>query len=378
MVRCSFFAAAESDVNIKILVYDAEYRAANSIENWTVSGWKDLVGTTIAANQGFAVAINSDYGKEQTVTFESAQQTFDGKGKSIALSYHESTVNGGVDANWNFFGNPTLAKAEKGTGYALYVYNAENDSYNEYSSTDNATYQPYTAWFVQRSNDFSAVNFYEGNAGALKDADGVLGEMQFSLNGDDEARILLVDDANDEYVRNEDALFFAAPNANLSQLYIVKGKIKMAVSEQPSLSESIALGYKAAKAGEQTLTLTSLPDNTNVVLKDNVTGDEVVLTVGDSYTFQSEAGTFNNRFVVTTTDLTGIAQADADADVKVWVGGDCINIYGAEAGADIAVYATNGMVVAKAVANEGVTTLTTSATGVLVVRVAGATFKVIK
>ena len=192
------------------------------------------------------------------------------------------------------------------------------------------------------------------------------------------ANILLVDDANDEYVRNEDALFFAAPNANLSQLYIVKGKIKMAVSEQPSLSESIALGYKAAKAGEQTLTLTSLPDNTNVVLKDNVTGDEVVLTVGDSYTFQSEAGTFNNRFVVTTTDLTGIAQADADADVKVWVGGDCINIYGAEAGADIAVYATNGMVVAKAVANEGVTTLTTSATGVLVVKVAGATFKVIK
>ena len=152
----------------------------------------------------------------------------------------------------------------------------------------------------------------------------------------------------------------------------------MAVSEQPALSESMALGYKAAKAGEQTLTLTSLPDNASVVLKDNVTGDEVALTVGDSYTFESAAGTFNNRFVVKTTDLTGIAQATAEGDVKVVVNGDEINIYGAEAGAEVVAYTTNGMVVASAVAAEGVTTLSTSANGVIIVKVANAAVKVIK
>ena len=370
--------AAQSNVNIKVMVYDAAKRANESIELWTKSGWVDLQGTSIAANQGFAVAVNAQNGDEQTVTFASAPQTYDGTDKEVALDRHASTVNGGADADWNFFGNPTLANAEKGAGYALYIYNAEDDSYDEYASSDVIACQPYAAMFVQSADDFNTLGFSNGTAGILNDANGVFGEMQFSLNGDDEARIVLSDEASEEYVRNEDALYFAAPNANLAQLYIVKGNIKMAVSEQPELSESIALGYKAAKAGEQTLTLTSLPDNASVVLKDNVTGDEVALTVGDSYTFESAAGTFNNRFVVTTTDLTGIAQATTDGDIKVIVKGDEISVYGAEAGVEVVAYTTNGMVVASAVAAEGVTTLATSANGVIIVKVANAAVKVVK
>ena len=370
--------AAQNNVNIKVMVYDADKRANESIELWTKSGWVDLTGTTIAANQGFAVAVNAQNGDEQTVTFAAATQTYDGSDKEVALDRHASTVNEGADADWNFFGNPTLAKAEKGTGYALYVYNAEDDSYDEYASSDAVTYQPYTAMFAQSADDFNALSFSAGIAGALADANGVYGEMQFSLNGEDEARVVLSDEASEEYVRNEDALYFAAPNANLSQLYIVKGKVKMAVSEQPTLSESMTLGYKAAKAGEQTLALTSLPDNTGVVLKDNVTGDEVALTVGDSYTFESAAGTFNSRFVVIPTDLTGIAQATVNGDVKVVVNGDDINVYGVEAGVEVVAYATNGMVVASAVAAEGVTTLSTSANGVIIVKAANTAIKVVK
>ena len=370
--------AAQNGVNIKVMVYDAAKRAEESIELWTKSGWVDLQGTTIAANQGFAVAVNAQNGDMQTVTFAATTQTYDGSDKAVALDRHESRVNEGADADWNFFGNPTLANAEKGTGYALYIYNAEDDSYDEYASSDAVICQPYAAMFVQSADGFNSLNFSAGTAGALADANGVYGEMQFSLNGEDEARVLLVDEASEEYVRNEDALYFAAPNANLAQLYIVKGNIKMAVSEQPALSESMALGYKAAKAGVQTLTLTSMPENANVVLKDNVTGDEVALTVGDSYSFESAAGTFNNRFVVTTTDLTGIAQATTNGDVKVVVNGDEIIVYGVEAGVEVAAYATNGVVVASAVATEGATTLATSATGVIVVKVADAAIKVIK
>ena len=370
-------AAAVNNSNIKVMVYDAAYRAANSIELFTKSGWKELTGTTIAANQGFAVAINANNGDEQKVTFTATSQTYDGTDKQISLSRYASTVNEGADADWNFYGNPTLAKAQKGTGYALYVYNAEDDSYDEYASSDVATYQPYAAWFVQSADDFNAMIFSAGVAGALAEADGVFGELQFSLNGDDEARIVLVDESSEEYVRNEDALYFPAINTNLSQLYLVKGNIKMAVSEQPSLT-SMAMGYKAVKSGEQTLTLTSVPENTSVVLVDNVAGTETAMTLGDTYTFQSEAGTFNNRFVIETTDLTGISQAVADGEVKVLVSGTEINVYGAEAGTEVVAYTTNGTVVASAVAEEGVTTLSTSATGVIVVKVANTAVKVIK
>ena len=369
--------AAVNNSNIKVMVYDAAYRAANSIELFTKSGWKELTGTTIAANQGFAVAINANNGDEQKVTFTATSQTYDGTDKQISLSRYASTVNEGADADWNFYGNPTLAKAQKGTGYALYVYNAEDDSYDEYASSDVATYQPYAAWFVQSADDFNAMIFSAGVAGALAEADGVFGELQFSLNGDDEARIVLVDESSEEYVRNEDALYFPAINTNLSQLYLVKGNIKMAVSEQPSLT-SMAMGYKAVKSGEQTLTLTSVPENTSVVLVDNVAGTETAMTLGDTYTFQSEAGTFNNRFVIETTDLTGISQAVADGEVKVLVSGTEINVYGAEAGTEVVAYTTNGTVVASAVAEEGVTTLSISATGVIVVKVANTAVKVIK
>ena len=153
--------------------------------------------------------------------------------------------------------------------------------------------------------------------------------------------------------------------------------MKMAVSEQPALT-NMAMGYKAVKAGEQTLTLTSIPENASVVLVDNVAGTETAMTLGDTYTFQSEAGTFNNRFVIETTDLTGIAQAVADGEVKVIVSGDDIKVYGAEAGTEVVAYTTNGTVVASAVATDGVTTLSTTASGVIVVKVANTTVKVIK
>ena len=370
-------AAAVNNSNIKVMVYDAAYRAANSIELLTKSGWKELTGTTIAANQGFAVAINANNGDEQKVTFTAPSQIYDGSDKQISLSRYASTVNEGADADWNFYGNPTLAKAQKGTGYALYVYNAEDDSYDEYASSDVATYQPYAAWFVQSADDFNAMSFSAGVAGALAEADGVFGELQFTLNDDDEARIVLVEESSEEYVRNEDALYFPAINTNLSQLYLVKGNIKMAVSEQPSLT-SMAMGYKAVKSGEQTLTLTTVPENTSVVLVDNVAGTETAMTLGDTYTFQSEAGTYNNRFVIETTDLTGISQAVADGEVKVLVNGTEINVYGAEAGTEVVAYTTNGTVVASAVAVDGVTTLSTSATGVIVVKVANTAVKVIK
>ena len=370
-------AAAVNNSNIKVMVYDAAYRAANSIELFTKSGWKELTGTTIAANQGFAVAINANNGDEQKVTFTAPSQIYDGSDKQISLSRYASTVNEGADADWNFYGNPTLAKAQKGTGYALYVYNAEDDSYDEYASSDVATYQPYAAWFVQSADDFNAMSFSAGVAGALAEADGVFGELQFTLNDDDEARIVLVEESSEEYVRNEDALYFPAINTNLSQLYLVKGNIKMAVSEQPSLT-SMAMGYKAVKSGEQTLTLTSVPENTSVVLVDNVAGTETAMTLGDTYTFQSDAGTYNNRFVIETTDLTGISQAVADGEVKVLVNGTEIKVYGAEAGTEVVAYTTNGTVVASAVAVDGVTTLSTTATGVIVVKVANTAVKVIK
>ena len=151
----------------------------------------------------------------------------------------------------------------------------------------------------------------------------------------------------------------------------------MAVSEQPTVDGAIKIGYKAAQAGEQTLTLTNLPDNTIAALEDNQTGEQTLMSVGDSYSFTTAAGTNNNRFNLRLTEITGIDQTGITT-LKAVVVGDEIKLYGTEAGDEITLYATNGMIITQAVAEEGVTTIPTTATGVIIIKVGTQTIKVVK
>ena len=58
--------------------------------------------------------------------------------------------------------------------------------------------------------------------------------------------------------------------------------------------------------------------------------------------------------------------------------GDEIKLYGTEAGEQITLYTANGMIIANAVAEESVTTIPTTATGVIIIKVASEIVKVVK
>ena len=130
---------------IRFLVYDGAQRANTSVEGYTKSGWTEKASGTIDANTGFAVAVNENNGDEQTVTFTAANFTMDASDKQIDLESHEATVNGGMDADWNFKGNPMLQKATKGEGYSLYLYNPGDDTYDEYAGMESAIFAPFAA-----------------------------------------------------------------------------------------------------------------------------------------------------------------------------------------------------------------------------------------
>ena len=372
-------AQVEIGSNLLIRIYDAAYRAANSVEGKTANGWKEKTSGTIPANQGFAVAINSRYdGDVQEVTFRGHDFAMDGTDKELTLNRHHSTANGGKDADWNFCGNPTLSNQEKENGHSLYIYNSENNTYDEYSSSQSATYLPFSAWFVQSANDFISMVFSTTSKAIKSASDNVEGTITLAINdGDDETSVILNSEASTTYQRNEDALYMESPNPSLSQLYIVEGNTQMAVSEQPAVEGAIKIGYKAAQAGEQTLTLTNLPDNTIAALEDNQTGEQTLMSVGDSYSFTTAAGTNNNRFNLRLTEITGIDQTGITT-LKAVVVGDEIKLYGTEAGDEITLYATNGMIITQAVAEEGVTTIPTTATGVIIIKVGTQTIKVVK
>ena len=377
-------AAAVINDNIKFLVYDGALRASSSIELFSGSGWTAKESGTIDANTGFAVAINSNNGDEQVVTFSATSFSMDASDKAVSLESHEATVNGGIDADWNFKGNPMLQSASKDEGYSLYIYNPSDDTYSEYSAAELAIFSPFAAWFVQstgltnRTITFS----HDGTTVAADVESNIDGRFAISINGgEDEARITVLNGSSESYVINEDAMYFA-PNSNkVAQVYMIDGDgAKIASSVVPAPYDEVKLAYNAAVAGAQTLTVTSVIPGTAVYLVDNEEGTETLMNEGSEYSFTSEAGLNSERFAVKTIiDVTGIEENTAEtSSVSAVVVGDAVKIYGATAGETIDVYTVNGVLVSSAVAVEGENEISVPAQGVLIVKVGDEVVKIVK
>ena len=377
-------AAAVINDNIKFLVYDGALRASSSIELFSGSGWTAKESGTIDANTGFAVAINSNNGDEQIVTFSATSFSMDASDKAVSLESHEATVNGGIDADWNFKGNPMLQSASKGDNYSLYIYNPSDDTYSEYAAAETATFSPFAAWFVQstgltnRTITFS----HDGTTVAADVESNIDGRFAISINGgEDEARITVLNGSSESYVINEDAMYFA-PNSNkVAQVYLIDADgAKIASSVVPAPYNEVKLAYKAAVAGAQTLTVTSVIPGTAVYLVDNEEGTETLMNEGSEYSFTSESGLNSERFAVKTIiDVTGIEESTAEtSSVSAVVTGDAVKIYGATAGETIDVYTVNGVMVSSAVAVEGENEISVPAQGVLIVKVGDEVVKIVK
>ena len=376
-------AAAVINDNIKFLVYDGALRASSSIELFSGSGWTAKESGTIDANTGFAVAINSNNGDEQVVTFSATSFSMDASDKAVSLESHEATVNGGIDADWNFKGNPMLQSASKGDNYSLYIYNPSDDTYSEYAAAETAIFSPFAAWFVQSTNLNNGITFSHDGTTVAADAEtNIDGRFAISINGgEDEARVTVLNGSSESYVINEDAMYFA-PNSNkVAQVYLIDADgAKIASSVVPAPYNEVKLAYKAAVAGVQTLTVTSVIPGTAVYLVDNAEGTETLMNEGSEYNFTSEAGLNSERFAVKTIiDVTGIEESTAEtSSVSAVVTGDAVKIYGATAGETIDVYTVNGVLVSSAVAVEGENEISVPAQGVLIVKVGDEVVKIVK
>ena len=102
---------------------------------------------------------------------------------------------------------------------------------------------------------------------------------------------------------------------NVPQLYTIDGDVNYAINERPVEAGTIALGFKANKEGEFTISVPRM--DARCLLKDNETGHLISLEDGD-YTFTSKEGTYNQRFTLIVVDkATGIKDAETDiADNK--------------------------------------------------------------
>ena len=336
--------------------YDGQKRAQNG-----QGGWTDLGANEDHLKKGQGYIFQASKGGTLTVKIKKDNFGY------FAHEDHKQTVNEYTaseenNASWNFLGNPHTSYFNiEDMGYQAPITVWTGSSYEALRPGDDDYYlQPFQAFFVQKPVGTNEINFKADNkvthqqaqlelqrAKARRLTRGINRErLLINLTlGDgthtDKTRVVFNDKQSVDYEMECDAAKFMSTE-EIPQLYSLDGKQTLyAINERPT--GDVPLGICIKKAGEYTIAATRM--DTPVLLRDTKTGITFDLSNGD-YTFQSEAGTFNARFVLAVNkNATGIADIQEKTGVSIAAVAGGININGLN-GQTVYVYDTNGRAVA--------------------------------
>lgn len=280
------------------------------------------------------------------------------------------------DSNWNIigvpayanidkFGNPMIAQQIEDAAHGLtvgfmYVYQPEKYSYYVVACQD-TTFRSMQAYMVQ----FGGTIAWQEKS--------VTGEvvpsqrMMRAATPDEEAdrhtlRLVLQNAAAQQvdhtYIRTQETNVTNAFDLNYdltkqfssgANVYSLVGenRITLAANVLPmaDAQKGVSIGVTFAAGGVYTLALPDGTDGLNVVLYDRALGTYTDLSL-DGYTFESEAGTLDDRFelIVKSSSVT-TQMADATASYVVYVDNGVVKVEGVDAGTTVRLFDTVGRLV---------------------------------
>ena len=303
--------SVECTTDYVFYAYDGDKRASQG------SGWTKLDADFGILNKGEGYIFQASRTGILTIHVGNSYLDFRANDEKEQLSTY--TSQDASNAHWNFIGNPYISYYDvqdlaKEYDAPIVIWNG--NGYDAYKPGDD-DYQlhPFQAFFVQKETGSSYVEFLPENRITYNQAEtrsslraARRAQMGTPINLDrqlvnivlmgqdsitDRTRIVYSVNASMDYEIGVDAAKFQADG--VPQLYTLNGKTKYAINERPMGSDEIKLGYTAPKAGTYTLSVTR--HDAEVEIYDNVAKSKVDFTFGD-YSFESAAGTFNDRFVV--------------------------------------------------------------------------------
>ena len=324
-------------------------------------GWVDLASDETTLKQGVGYIFQT--AQSGNLTLRVTKEKFgklDANNIVKDLSSYPSADE--QNASWNFIGNPQISYMDAASlGYDAPITYWNGNSYEAVRPGDDEfALQPFQAFFVQKPVDVSNIEFKaedritksesinkQNNARARRIGRGINPErllINLTLsdgNHTDKTRVVFNDKKSQAYELDCDAAKFAAIN-DAPQFYTIEAKAgNLAINERPM--GSVKLGFAAKKAGNFTISAKRMDQP--MLLQDNQTGATYDLTEGD-YQFASNAGTFENRFVlVPSRGTTGIADIVKKTGINIMPTDAGINLNGVD-GKKVTIYAADGTMLA--------------------------------
>ena len=310
-----------NNVPFVIRKYDGQKRAEGLLdETWVDMTENDILQAGVGYIWQTAYNYDGDY--YNTFVLKAAQnanlnKVLTSDDVEMPLDVHKGDLSWNL--GWNLIGNPYPSyfdsRAMSFTA-PFTVWSNYYGTYEAFSPIDDAyILNPGQAFFVQSTEDQSSIIFRsEGRQSDLEvNYDAVYGNRARQVtpsaerkvvnlivsNGEfgDRTRIVINPEASLSYEADKDANKFMSADAKAIQLYSIEQGVAYAINERPLSTGEVQLGINCIASGTYTLTMRTSADCT-VVLIDRLTGEEVILDDTEGYTFQSETGTFDNRFVV--------------------------------------------------------------------------------
>ena len=340
------------DGNFVFRYYDGKVRAEKG-----KGGWTDLPATEeyLKAGKGYIFQASTSC----TLSIMIEKEKF-GKLPNVRFdcNLEANASTNEQDASWNFVGNPFTSFFDlNDMGYNAPVTRWNGEGYEAVRpGDDDYIFHPYEAFFVQRPTGSSSIEFDPEHrmtqiGSNNRKTENAKKAMKRQLNPErllvnlaisdgkntDKTRVVFNQAKSNKYEMDCDAAKFES-SASAVQLYSIEAQGgKMAINERPQ--GSVQLGFTAKAAGDYTISAERMDQP--VLLKDNLMNITYDLSNGD-YSFSSEAGTFDNRFMLLIDGgATGIADIAKEAGVNIMPSTNGINLTGVD-GKTVNVYSLSG------------------------------------
>lgn len=348
-----------------------KYSGANRAAGLTDSTWINMtVDSVLSAGQGYIVMTDGS-DTYSTLTFPAINNTnknniFACTDQTVELSEYLAEYS--HNRSWNLVGNPFPCFYDtRYMDFAAPITVWNGTGYTAYSLTDDSyVLKPYEAFFVQKPVDDSEMTFsvdgrqHTVTAGdgpseskaraAVKDVERSVVNLTVSQgDNEDRTRVVINEQAEQDYELNCDAAKFMSTSSGVPQLWTIEADGDYAINERPMGEGTVAVGFRAGTGGTHTLTLTT-GSMLNVTLNDLYEDVSTPMSGGGSYTFDTPLGTFTDRFTLTfaSDETTAIENVESTTLAEVQVIGvdGQLRITAAE-GTPLVVYSASGALIGR-------------------------------